>query len=329
MTASEEIVEDWRVDSPPLLAAHGASMGRLMDQARRVSQNELTTLITGESGTGKTTIAKWIHCLGPRAAHPFVTVNCASLPRDLIEAELFGHAQGAFTGAVADRPGRVEAADGGTLLLDEIGDMPIELQPKLLTFLQDQSFQRIGSDRRHRVNVRVIAATNQNLAEHCQAKSFREDLYFRLNVLALRVPPLRERRDLLAELAHQIILGISARAEEPPPRIEEEAMFALMRHPWPGNVRELENVLERACVFRRGNVISAADLAFDVFPPPADEQDNSASRSLAGRTMADIERQALVDTLEACRGNKAMASRQLGISERSIYNKLKRYQLSY
>lgn len=313
----------------PQITATGA-MAEVVRQARQIAETELTTLITGESGTGKTTIARLIHASGPRAGRPFVVVNCASLPRELIEAELFGHARGAFTGAVLDRAGRVEMANGGTLLLDEIGDLPRELQPKLLTFLQDQTFQRIGSDRLHCVDVRVIGATNQDLIEACQEKRFREDLYFRLNVLNLHLPPLRERRGCLPELVAQILTRIGQRNDRPVPRVHERAMFALIQHDWPGNVRELENVLQRACVFCEDEEITEHDLRFDRFTRPAESGDAERPASaavLAGRTLAEIEKQALIETLEACRGNKAMAARNLGISERSIYNKLKRHEL--
>ncbi len=302
-------------------------MERLLQQALKIAHTDLTTLLTGESGTGKTTIARFIHDNGPRADAPFVVVNCASLPRELIEAELFGHSRGAFTGAVSDREGRVESADGGTLLLDEIGDMPLELQPKLLTFLQDQTFQRIGSNELLKADVRVIAATNQNLVELCGEKRFREDLYFRLNVLGLNMPPLRDRPESIASLTYQVLERIALRSNIETPRITEGALTAISQYGWPGNIRELENLLERACVFRDGLAIQSRDLAFNQMS--AESASPGAAFSFAGKTLADIEKLAIAETLDACRGNKAKAARKLGISERSIYNKLKRYNLTY
>ncbi|MCY2988190.1 MAG: sigma-54 dependent transcriptional regulator [Planctomycetota bacterium] len=301
---------------------------QLLRQVAKVATLDSTVLMTGESGTGKTTVARLIHQSGPRAAGPFVTVNCASLPRDLVEAELFGHAKGAFTGAVNDRPGRAEIADGGTLFLDEIGDLPLELQPKLLTFLQDRTFQRIGSNKVYTVDVRLIAATHQDLAAMCQERRFREDLYFRLNVIALHMPALRDRTDDIPELAQQILNRIFRRRGQPPLVCDPAALEALLRHPWRGNVRELENILERASAFCEGEVIRVEDLLFPssrpsgsspAAPPPPP--------TLAGKTLDELEQQAILDTLGACGGNKAEAARRLGISEKSIYNKMKRFDL--
>jgi len=306
------------------------ALPRLSEQIERIAQNSLTTLLTGESGTGKTTLARLIHSSGPRATSPFVVINCATLPRELIEAELFGHAKGTFTGAVTDRVGRIEAADGGTLLLDEIGDMPLELQPKLLTFLQDQSFQRIGSNELLTADVRVVAATNQDLIEHCRNRRFREDLYFRFNVLSLQIPPLRHHRETIPVLVGQILQRIAGRTGDSPATVDPQAMLALTQYDWPGNIRELENILERACVFRKTERIQLDNLAFNNFngqggPDPVGSPDHF---DFAGKTLSEIERIALAETLRACCGNKAKAARSLGISERSIYNKIKRHGLS-
>lgn len=298
----------------------------LLRQVRKVATLDSTLLITGESGTGKSTIARMIHQLGPRSDRPFVTVNCASLPRDLIEAELFGHTKGAFTGAVHDRPGRVEIADGGTLFLDEIGDLPIELQPKLLTFLQDRTFQRIGSNKVHTVDVRTITATHQDLAGMSREKRFREDLYFRINVIALNVPSLRERVDDIPELAQKILNRISRRRGMPVLPFDPAVTAALKKHPWRGNVRELENILERASAFCEGPAIGVDDLLFPTMAA-APSALAMAPPTLAGRTLEELERQAILDTLQASGGNKAMAARILGITEKSIYNKMKRLGL--
>lgn len=299
----------------------------LLEQVNRVAHLESTVLIAGESGTGKTTIARMIHRQGPRHPGPFVAVNCASLPRDLIEAELFGHAKGAFTGAVNDRPGRVEIANGGTLFLDEIGDLPLELQPKLLTFLQDRKIQRIGSSKQISVDVRLIASTHQDLELMCNEKRFREDLFYRLNVLSLVVPPIRKRHEDVPSLVANILRRISKRRGCEPLTIDPDAMNLLASYSWPGNIRQLENVLERASAFSDGS-IQIGDLNI-----PAEGESGESSHSsthtggvrLAGKTLAEIEKLAIEQTLEACGGNKAKTARELGISEKSIYNKMKRH----
>lgn len=306
--------------APPDLGRSDAAR-RLLDQLDRIRSLDASVLITGESGTGKTTLARWIHQHSPRSAGPFVAVSCATLPRDLIEAELFGHARGAFTGAVADRPGRAEMAHGGTLFLDEIGDLPLELQPKLLTFLQDRTVQRIGEARLRAVNVRVLAATHQDLAEKVRSGSFRQDLFFRLNVLPIRLAPIRERPEDIEGLAGAILERIARQRGLPPISLAPDAVRALRIYSWPGNIRELENVLERATAFSSGPALGASDLGLDSSPL---KSTSMAFPTLAGRTLADIERQAIADTLRSCDGNKKAAARMLGIDEKSIYNKIKR-----
>lgn len=302
---------------------------QMLKQITKAAKLDSTIMLTGESGTGKTTIARMIHQPGARADGPFITVNCASLPRDLVEAELFGHIKGAFTGAVNDRPGRAEIADGGTLFLDEVGDMPLELQPKLLTFLQDRTFQRIGSNKVYSVDVRLIAATHQDLAAMCRENRFREDLYFRLNVIALHVPALRDRPEDIPDLIEQILQRISRRRGSAAPVCDPAAVVALQRHSWNGNVRELENVLERASAFCENNTITLDDLAFpgSIMPLDSPAETPDTSQNLAGSTLENLEKQAILDTLQATGGNKAEAARRLGISEKSIYNKLKRFGL--
>jgi DNA-binding NtrC family response regulator len=304
---------------------------KLRRQISRLAPLDSTVLITGESGTGKSTIARLIHQQGPRAEGPFVTVNCASLPRDLIEAELFGHAKGAFTGAVSDRPGRAEIADQGTLFLDEIGDLPLELQPKLLTFLQDRTMQRIGSNKEIKVDVRVITATHQDVTAMCQQGQFRQDLFYRLNVLSLHAAALRERSADIAGLAEEILQRIAQRRGTEPLPLSVAAVELLCSHDWPGNIRELENVLERATAFADGPVINAEHIAIQrlvsarTVPRPSTD---AKPESLAGKTLAETERQAILETLAACGGNKALTARQLGISEKSIYNKMRRLGIS-
>jgi len=308
---------------------------RLAENVSRIAKLDSTVLIGGESGTGKSTVARMIHQNGPRCDGPFVAVNCASLPRDLIESELFGHSKGAFTGAVKDRPGRAEVANGGTLFLDEIGDLPIELQPKLLTFLQDRTVQRIGSNEVKKVDVRLIVATHRDLAAMCETNRFRQDLYYRLNVLRMEMPPLRERADEIPMLVANILSRISERQKRQGLQASDEALLALADYPWPGNIRELENVLERAAAFCDEGRIDVNDLMFDA--PATSSLDgreeaethpqgrqNQLGSSLAGRTLEEIERLALEQTLLHCHGNKAKTARMLGISEKSVYNKMRR-----
>jgi DNA-binding NtrC family response regulator len=310
-----------------VLAGASAATQRVLETARRVAGLDVGVLISGETGVGKGVVARLIHSLSPRAARPFVVVSCTALPRELVEAQLFGHEKGAFTGAHEARPGRVEMADGGTLMLDEIGDMPIDLQPKLLSFLQDRSFERIGGNRTRRVDVRVIAATHQDLGRMVEEKRFRQDLYYRLNVLPLRVEPLRARREDVRPLAEQLLGSIAKRRRAPPCRLTDEAQAALVAYDWPGNVRELENVLERATVFAEGGLVRAEDLPPEVRDGalrPAAEPPKAPGSPYLGKSLEQIEREAILDTLEACGGNKSEAARRLGVAEKTIYNKLAR-----
>ena len=320
------------VSSPMLSAdfiAESAAAKALVSKVSKVCQLDSTVLITGESGTGKSTVARMIHQSGVRSKGPFVTINCSSLPRELLEAELFGHTKGAFTGAVGDRPGRAEIADGGTLFLDEIGDMPLELQPKLLTFLQDRTFQRIGSNSVKKVDVRVIAATHQDLAEMCENKNFREDLFFRLNVIALHMPSLRNRREDIPEIVSRILERGNRQSDIGKRKCTSAALQKLSQHNWRGNIRELENVLERASAFCEEDTIDVADLTFSTLGRRRDDSKEEIQQTkLFGKTLEEIEKLAIVETLEAVGGNKAEAARRLGISEKGMYNKLKRHEIT-
>lgn len=312
--------------TPPDSISQSAKSRELQSRIGRVAEIDSSILILGESGTGKTTLARQIHEQSAQQDGPFVAVNCASLPRDLIESELFGHVKGAFTGAVEHRAGRAEDADGGTLFLDEIGDLPIDLQPKLLTFLQERVFQRVGSNQEVRVNVRVIAATHQDLQQLCQQRMFREDLYYRLNVIQLQVAPLRDRVEDIVPIAQTVLRQIADRRGQAPPEFSCKAISSLERHSWPGNIRELENVLERASVFCSGSTIQVADLEFDDgCSAPGSVSDE---HPFEGRTLDEIEEQVLKSALRRHDGNRARVARELGLSERSIYNKIRKLDLN-
>ena len=314
------------------LLGDSPAMTQVKTLIERMGNSDNAVLLTGESGTGKTLIARALHAASGRRSGPFVAVSCPSLPGELLESEMFGHEKGAFSGATRRRLGRAELAHGGTLFLDEIGEMPLQLQTKLLTFLQDRSFFRLGGERSLSVDTRIVAATNQNLSQMVKDGLFREDLYFRLNVLPIEVPPLRDRPQDIAVLARDFLGKCAAHSGEAVPDLEASALERLLRYPWPGNIRELENAVARAFTLRQeSGVLRTGDfqlergavsrLALDTLEGKPGE----GRASLAGRALADIERQALVETLEACGGNKSEAARSLGIAEKSVYNKIKKF----
>ncbi|MCC6526288.1 MAG: sigma-54-dependent Fis family transcriptional regulator [Polyangiaceae bacterium] len=287
-------------------------------------------LLRGESGTGKELAAAFVHAHSPRAAGPFVKVNCAAIAPSLLESEMFGHEAGAFTGADKIRPGRFEVAEGGTLLLDEIGELAAELQAKLLRVLQEKELERVGSSRTRRVDVRVLATTNRDLEAAIAAGRFREDLYFRLNVFEVVLPPLRERPEDILPLAHHFIAELAPHERR---RLAPETEELLRRYRWPGNVRELRNAIERATILARGGIIHPEHLPPTVglgapgaarpSAPPPDE----ASRAPHPGTVHELERQLIVDTLAAHDGNRTHAARALGMSRRALLYKIKRYGL--
>jgi DNA-binding NtrC family response regulator len=294
---------------------------QLVADLPKLAESKAPVLVLGETGTGKSFFSRLIHSAGSRREKPFVTVSSGTLPRDLVESELFGHDKGAFTGATKERPGRVELASGGTLYLDEIGDMPLSLQPKILRMLQEKEFERVGGNKTLHMNARIISSTNRHLSELCDSGEFREDLFYRLNVLPVIIPPLRDRKGDIEPIANRFLTEL-AEGEEPH-KLSSEAVEAMMRHDWPGNVRELQNVLERAATFADGKVIEARDLLF--VRQRAGIAAGFAGASLAGRPLSDIEEEAVKATLDLCDNNKAKAARILGISEKSIYNKLQRF----
>lgn len=283
----------------------------------RVAPTDKAVLIQGESGTGKELVARSVQENSHRADRPLVTINCAALPENLVESELFGHQKGSFTGATSDTPGLFEVADGGTLFIDEIGEMPLSLQPKLLRVLEDGSLRRVGSHKERHVDVRLVAATNRDLAADVAAGKFREDLYYRINVMSLKLPPLRER-DRDVELLIQHTIGDEWTVEEP-------AMHALLNYEWPGNVRQLMNTLERATVLADDNFITIDDLPQEIFQTAAE----SPVRILTANTsrLEEIEKAHIVEVLEREKGNKARAARTLGIHRRKLYRLLERYDL--
>jgi len=318
---------------PPAMIAESPPILELLRSAARIARSKGTVLLSGESGTGKERIAQYIHQTSPRAGGPFVRVNCAALSEQLLESELFGHERGAFTGAHKMRPGRFELADGGTLLLDEIGEISPNMQAKLLRVLQEEEFERVGGQATLRVDVRVIASTNRDLAKEVSEGNFREDLYYRLHVLPLEISPLRERREDVRPLAEHFAAQHARRNGLTTPKITDEARRRLEEWNWPGNVRELENVIQRAVILSQGGDIGPEELLFgpgNVSPTtgakPAAElnlHDPEFALALANNPMADIERVAILATLEATRGNKTEAARRLGLTARTLSNKMK------
>ncbi len=301
------------------IVAESRAMRDALDVAARVAPHPTTVLLTGPSGTGKEVLAREIHRLSPRQDHPFVAINCAAIPESLLESELFGHAKGSFTGAVADHPGLFEHADGGTLFLDEIGELPLALQAKLLRVLQDREIRRVGDRATRRVDVRVIAATARDLAAEVHGQRFREDLYYRLNVVAIALPPLRERPEDLPPLVRLLLERHSARLGHNVPALDPEAMKQVCEAPWPGNVRELENALERAMVLAQGGVIRAADL-----PAPSAAASTASAGATSLKAQADAaEARAIRDALTRTGGNRKDAAKLLGISVRTLFYKLK------
>jgi len=298
------------------------SMQRLMKNIAQVARSRATVLIHGETGTGKELIAAAIHQNSNRKDKPFVRLNCASLSETLLESELFGHERGAFTGAMARREGRFKQADGGTLFLDEVSEIPASVQIKLLRFLQERDFERVGGNETLKVDVRVVAATNRHLKQRVDEGRFREDLYYRLKVVQLDVPPLRVRRSDIPLLAHAFLRKYAAENDRPVQGLSEEALQHLMIYPWPGNVRELENAIERAVVMCEGELINRDDLPTSAH---GDLQNGSMMALIPGITMCELERIAILRTLDAVDGSTARAAEILGISQRKIQYRVKEW----
>ena len=299
-------------------------MQEVLSLVRRVAESDATVLIQGESGTGKELIAKAIHYASPRAGAPLVSVNCAALPETLLESELFGHEKGAFTGAVSSRKGRFERADGGSLFLDEIGDLPLHLQVKLLRVLQEREFERVGSSRPIAINVRLLAATHRDLEALVRAGRFRDDLYYRINVVTISLPPLRERREDIPLLLDRFVEKFASQNGKRINGVTREAREALLRYDYPGNVRELENLVERAVVLTRDEVIGLEDLPLSV---KETERVVSDGPSLPA-VVEGLERRMIREALTRADGVQTRAAEMLGISERVLRYKLKKYGLA-
>lgn len=307
------------------LVGRSKKIQEVMALAAQVAPSRASVLITGESGTGKEIVARTIHHLSPRNAKPFVAINCAAIPETLMESEIFGHEKGAFTGAVERRVGCFELADGGTLLLDEIGEMPFATQAKLLRVLEDSKVRRLGGRSETSVDVRVLAATNKVPGEALAKGQLRSDLYFRLNVVHLAVPPLRERLEDLEELTTALLEELNLKHNRAVKAVEEEAFELFRRYAWPGNVRELRNTLERALVICSGELLRKKDLSPE-FGSPAPAGADDGLRLLPGMTVAEAERRLIFETLSFTRNNKTRASEMLGISLKTLHNKLKEYE---
>jgi len=304
-------------ESPDMLHAFKA--------IRQVAGSNASVLLLGESGTGKELFAQALHQASPRRNRPFIKVACAALPETLLESELFGHEKGSFTGAIATRPGRFEAADGGTLFLDEIGDISLTVQVKLLRFLEEREFERVGGNKTFKVDVRIVSATHRDLTKKIADGSFREDLYYRLNVVEIRIPALRERPADLPVLAQHFLKKYAAQNAKDVRSFSDEAMSLLLRHPWPGNVRQLENAVERAVVLTEQPVLNVSH--FPTLRGALEPAEHSAPSAITipGSSLALIEREAILRTVESVGGSTSRAAKILGISPRKIQYKLKDY----
>jgi DNA-binding NtrC family response regulator len=308
-----------RRDGAPQLLAESAVMQPILRLMERIGPSDANALITGEHGTGKEVVAGWLHAASPRAARPMVTVNLGGLSEGVFESELFGHTKGAFTDAKTDRVGRFELADGGTLFLDEIANLSMAQQAKLLRVLQEGEFERVGSSRSRRVDVRIIAATNADVRAEVAAGRFREDLFFRLNTVEIHLPPLRERRDDIPLLAAHFLKQFAARYRRPVTGFATDGMRALLAYSWPGNVRELGHAIERATLLAEGDAVTAADLNFRAVTDAAPKLDEMS--------LEEVERALITKALARHDGNVSLAANALGLSRSALYRRLQRHGL--
>lgn len=327
VTASAGTSGDAGEDRLGRLIGRSEAMRSLFGMIRLVASSDATVLLEGESGTGKEMVARTIHDLSPRRDRPFVVIDCGALPETLLESELFGHVRGAFTGAVAAKPGLFEEADGGTIFLDEIADMSPALQAKLLRVIQEGEIKPVGGTRRVKVDARIIAASNRPMAPLVAAKSFREDLFYRLAVIPLAIPPLRRRREDVPLLIETFVAEFCDRYGRERLAVPPEVTRLLTAHAWPGNVRELRHVVERAVVTASGSELAADRLFADLVGMPAEPRNGSSLSSVRQDAVRLLERARIVEALHQARGNRALAARSLKISRASFYNKLNRYQI--
>ena len=299
--------------------AESPQLKNILKRVKKIAESHSNVFISGESGTGKEVIAGLIHRLSKRSVHPFIRVNCASLPDTLIESEFFGHEKGSFTGAFQKRIGRFERADLGTLLLDEVSEIPSVLQAKLLRVVQEQEFERVGGSEPIHVNVRLISTSNRDMKEATAQKEFREDLYYRLNVIPIHLPPLRERPEDILPLVDNFLREICQQNQIPLKTLTETAKQKLLNYDWPGNIRELRNVIEHGVVMDYSDQIEASHLFMDVSKRSIETQ------VTLPRTLKTIEKEHIMKTLDSCNGNRTKTALQLGISVRTLRNKLKQY----
>jgi formate hydrogenlyase transcriptional activator len=319
--------QDWSDGRFEQIIGNSPGLNSVLAKVRRVAPTDATALVLGETGTGKELIARAIHNSSPRCARPFIKLNCAAIPFDLLESELFGHEKGAFTGAIGQKIGRFEMADRGTLFLDEIGDIPLALQPKLLRVLQEQEFERVGSGKTHRVNVRLIAATHRDLAEMVRRKEFRNDFYYRINVFPVVLPPLRERRQDIPQLVSYFVEVFAQRMGKQINRIPKETLDAFTSYSWPGNVRELQNLIERAVICSDNGVLLSPLPSSDGNPVVS----TTSEVTPAVHTFKDFERALILHTLQAAGwvvGGPHGAAARLGLKRTTLITKMKKLGIS-
>ena len=318
---------DAAAEQDPILG-QSAAIVRLRRQIGKLARSQAPLYISGESGSGKELVARRIHQLGPRSKHPFVPVNCGAIPGELMESEFFGHRKGSFTGAIADKPGLFQAANGGTLFLDEVADLPLAMQVKLLRAIQEKAVRPLGTQQEESVDVRLLCATHRNLAAEVAAGNFRQDLFYRLNVIELKVPPLRERSEDIPLLARHILERLTSGSDEDLPQLGKDAEALLLSYRFPGNVRELENILERAYTLCEGHCITAEDIQLGGSVATQDaDSGNLEQIDCLEDYLDDVERKALTQALEETRWNKTAAAKRLGLTFRSLRYRLKKLGL--
>lgn len=316
--------DDIRSFAPDIIG-RTAAIKEILRTVQKVAPADSIVLISGETGVGKELVARAIHLASPRHAKPFVKVNCAAIPESLLESDLFGYEKGAFTGAASNKPGRFEIAHGGTVFLDEIGEMHLNLQTKLLAVIQDRAFERVGGVKTIRVDIRIVAATNRDLLAACQSGSFRPDLFYRLNVVPLYIPPLRERREDIIPLVDYFVKRLEIKYKKTV-EVPQEALSAFVGYDWPGNIRELENVIERMFVLSEGTMLDPALLPGDICSK-AVPTENASFKSQTEAVTRSAEKQMITDALSATAQNRTKAAKLLGISRRTLQNKIKEYGL--